>query len=281
MTLHKRRSFTLIELLVVISIIAILASLLLPALHSAREKAKRLLCANNLRQSGQAMALYANDSDEVITYNPWVGPPINHGWGYYTYIIQAYGNPSVPIIWNAGWWVYSGYLPGKMLHCPSQYVVNPACYMSSSTLYYKIVDQWVEGLPRNPNNGNVHREWLYMTYAFNAGLTASTWYVKHPWTRTQNYTGDMEPWRLSQLEYNWPVMADLRTYSNIGNGHPGVLHASHGSAGFNVAYADGGVVWNSMKLAADLSDTSEQHYASRTYNGASLSMLWRDFMDAR
>jgi hypothetical protein len=207
---------------------------------------------------------------------------VNGGWNYYTYIVQAYGSPGVPIIWNAGWWVYTGYLPGNLLHCPGQYIVNPPCYMSRTTLPWQIVDAWREGLPTRPDTGSVWREWLYTTYAFNAGLTASTWYsMNFPWKRSGVYAGDVEPWRLSQMEPVWPVMADLRTYINIGNGHPGPIHASHQSKGFNVTYADGGTLWLRMEFPADLSDTGEHRYDSHSYNGASLSYLWQDFVEER
>jgi len=63
----SRRAFTLIELLVVVAILALLVSILMPSLKRAKDLAKRAVCLSNLRNSINAMAMYAGD------YNGWIG----------------------------------------------------------------------------------------------------------------------------------------------------------------------------------------------------------------
>src|ERR1051325_7286090 len=75
----SRRAFTLIELLVVIAIIAILAALLLPALSSAKRKARQVVCVNHLKQLGLVSSMYLMDSQghcipyEQVGRGLWMG----------------------------------------------------------------------------------------------------------------------------------------------------------------------------------------------------------------
>lgn len=75
--MKKAVDFTLVELLVVIAVIALLASLLLPALSSAKARGKEMACTSNLRQCSFAMNMYASDFKDVMVVTIYNGS----AWG--------------------------------------------------------------------------------------------------------------------------------------------------------------------------------------------------------
>lgn len=68
----KRSAFTIVELILVIFIIAMLAGLLMPALATAKQRARTIQCSGNLRQIAMAMISYAHDNNDAL-------PPLNSG----------------------------------------------------------------------------------------------------------------------------------------------------------------------------------------------------------
>lgn len=88
------KAFTLIELLVVISIIAILASLLLPALGKAKAKTKTIKCANNEKQFGIAFQCYGNDYGDYFPSNSPSNPATGTAYWHTYSFLGPYLSPS-------------------------------------------------------------------------------------------------------------------------------------------------------------------------------------------
>ena len=116
--------FTLVELLVVVAIVAILASMLLPALNKAREKGRQISCVNNLKQLEMATQSYLGDNND---YFPALRIP-NIGKGVWMWELASYATP------GRKWaWAYDGLAqPQPVFWCPN----DPAyCDVYPSKMY--------------------------------------------------------------------------------------------------------------------------------------------------
>ncbi len=128
--MKHRHAFTLIELLVVIAIIALLVSILMPSLQKAKEMAKDVVCASNLKNISYAIYLYAQDYEENIPYsiNRYGQSPRDASTGWYHRIgrvpedsIPGFASAQTTRIWRAGYTDYDyGVIGGNdVFQCPT------------------------------------------------------------------------------------------------------------------------------------------------------------------
>ena len=117
----RSSGFTLIELLVVVSIIALLVSILLPALGKAREQAKAAVCKSNLRTIGLSETLYAADNNDYLVWSRG-DTPNNDGFYWAAQLWAIYNKTSIPTKYEAD---RKPIEKPDWLYCPSQKLPDP------------------------------------------------------------------------------------------------------------------------------------------------------------
>jgi prepilin-type N-terminal cleavage/methylation domain-containing protein/prepilin-type processing-associated H-X9-DG protein len=235
------QGFTLIELLVVISIIALLVSVLLPALGNAQESARQVQCASNLRQTGLLMHVYANDSDEAYPVHAMVSrPPLlyklnEYGWGF--------ANGSFYDLWE-----YDYLSELQLLYCPSTDIGSPET-------------AW----PGNGTQASYHSGNHWANYAVFAGSGGARFRLENSGGNTSRHA---EAARGTNSAPDALVAADFYQV-----GHSNEYSFNHGEGsradGGNTLYNDGHVEWVAYGRQAEgklaIRDASWTRYTSRTH----------------
>jgi prepilin-type N-terminal cleavage/methylation domain-containing protein len=174
MTAHRRKpGFTLVELLVVIAIIAMLVTLLLPAVQAAREAARRTQCLNNLRQMGLAILNYES-ARSVLPAGSYIDAPCCSNFKTYS----GWSIEILPFMENKQ--LKDLYDPNISVGSPSAKVFREteiAEYVCPSDAQVQLLQP--QSGPEAGWGGDKSRVWMMSSYRGNAGRSngATTWYL--------------------------------------------------------------------------------------------------------
>ena len=163
--MYRKKGFTLIELLVVIAIIALLLSILMPALNKVKEQVKRTICTSNARQTGIALITYTSaNNGRLIPYcdtgsgdelTPAVAATVLPWRIVVTHSPNATDSGGKLIPMHLGVLHAQGYIEEpKAFYCPSQRK-NSDYYIPYNYGFYEIGGVWGEECPEIPSGGHI------------------------------------------------------------------------------------------------------------------------------
>jgi prepilin-type N-terminal cleavage/methylation domain-containing protein len=229
--MRRRQGFTLVELLVVIGIIAVLISILLPALNAAREQARRVQCLSNVRQLTMAWLLYANNNKGRLcssnTQNAFSATP--NEWqangSNFAFTLGGIKPPYPEVFWS---WVAAGAVSADVQHGMLwQYLKDERVYHCvGATVFSSSTSFQINGMMAGPIGNPVTFLNLSQvrhpanTFVFIESFDPNGWLVN-------SFETPLYPARL------WPK------FEVPGQNHLG------GSAGTPISFADGhAIFWN-------------------------------------